>query len=464
VAIVLTRGLLALVPSQGQPILISARPDGRILLFTLSLTLATAVVFGLIPALRASRPDVWPTLKDVVGSIAGAKGSLFLRKGLVAAQVALSFLLLFGAGLFVRSLQNLRTTDTGVALDNLVTFQLAPALNGYDNPRATMFYTQLLERLRALPGMKAVGLATVPILAGDEWDSSMSVEGHKVADGEDMQAFMNAVSPAYFQTMQIALLEGRDFNAMDVKENSKVAIVNRKFATHFFPNGSAVGRHIGQGVGPKTKLDVEIIGVVADSLYEGPREGVHRQAFVPNWGRSSGTFYARTVSNVSSVFGAIRNEVRALDAGMPVYQMKSVHAQLDESLLKDRLIALLSAGFGALATLLASIGLYGVMAFVVASRRKELGLRLALGAQPAFVIWLVMREVLLLLAVGLAIGVPAAIASGRFVAAQLYGIQPNDPRLAIATVALLTLVSSLAGLIPARRASRIDPILALRYE
>src|SRR6185503_7267677 len=194
---------LALVPSQGQPILIDARPDARILLFTLSLTVITAVVFGLVPALRASRPDVWGTLKDVVGSIAGAKGSLFLRKGLVAAQVALSFLLLFGAGLFVRSLQNLRTTDTGVALDNLVTFQLAPTLSGYDAPRTVHFYQEVLDRLRSAPGVQSVGRAAVSILSGDEWDSSMSVEGHKPADGEDMQAFMNAVSPGYFDTMGV---------------------------------------------------------------------------------------------------------------------------------------------------------------------------------------------------------------------------------------------------------------------
>jgi predicted permease len=463
VAVALTRGLLALVPSQGQPILISARPDARILLFTLSLTMVTALVFGLVPALRASRPDVWGTLKDVVGSIAGSTGSLFLRKGLVAAQVALSFLLLFGAGLFVRSLQNLRTTDAGITLDNLVTFQLAPALSGYDNTRATLFYRQLLDRVRAAPGVTSAGLASVPLLSGSEWDSSMSVEGHQPGDGEDMQAFMNAVTPGYFQTMQIPILEGRDFTALDAKERSTVAIVNRSFATHFFPRSSAVGKHVGDG-GLRSKTEIEIVGVVADSLYEGPREGVHRQVFVPNWGRNGATFYVRTTSSTSSVFGALRNEIRQLDAAMPVYEMKTVHAQLDETLLTDRLIALLSAGFGLLATLLASIGLYGVMAFVVASRRKELGLRLALGAQPAFVIWLVMREVLLLLAIGLAVGVPAAIASGRFVSSQLYGIHANDPRIAVATVALLTVVSAAAGLIPARRASRIDPILALRYE
>ncbi len=199
VAIGLTRTLLAFIPIEGNPLLIRAEPDVRILGFTLSLTLLTGVVFGLLPALRASRPDPWTTLKDTVGAIAGSGGSLFLRKGLVAAQVALSFLLLFGAGLFVRSLQNLKTTDTGIALDNLVSFQLSPALSGYTDERGSIFYRDLLERLRAAPGVQSVGRAAVSILSGDEWDSSMSVEGHKPDDGEDMQAFMNALSPGYFR-------------------------------------------------------------------------------------------------------------------------------------------------------------------------------------------------------------------------------------------------------------------------
>jgi predicted permease len=463
-AVLLTRGLLALIPTQGQPLLITANPDLRILGFTLALTVVTSIVFGLLPALRASRPDPWTTLKDTMGSIAGAKGSLFLRKGLVTVQVALSFLLLFGAGLFVRSLQNLKTTDPGVELDNLVTFQLSPDLSGYDDPRAVLFNRQLLERLRSAPGVKSAAMAAVPILSGDEWDSSTSVEGHRAADGEDMQAFMNALSPGYFETMHIPILEGRDFQLKDVVEDSKVAIVNRKFAEHFFPGSSAVGKHLGRGGGPNTKLDVEIIGVVGDSLYEGPREGVRRQVFVPNWGRGSSVFYVRTLTQSSAAYSLIRNEVKQLDSSMPVYSLKTVEGQLDETLLTDRLIASLSAGFGMLATLLASIGLYGVMAFVVARRKKELGIRLALGAPPALVIWLVMREVLLLLAIGLAVGLPAALALGRFVSTQLYGIQPHDPFIATWTMVLLTVVSAAAGLIPARRASRIDPILALRYE
>jgi predicted permease len=463
-AVVLTRGLLALVPQQGQPLLITARPDLRILSFTLVLTFLTGIIFGLLPALRASRPDPWTTLKDTMGSIAGTSGSLFLRKGLVTVQVALSFLLLFGAGLFVRSLDNLKGTNTGVELDNLITFQVAPALSGYDDPKAMQFNRDMLDRLNAAPGVKTASIAAVSILSGDEWDSSMSVEGHRAADGEDMQAFMNALSPGYFTTMKIPFMEGRDFRPPDIKNESRVAIVNRRFAEHFFPGRSAVGKHIGFGGGPTAKLDIEIIGVVADSLYEGPREGVHRQVFVPFWGKGAAVYYMRTQTSAADAYTIARNTVKQLDSTIPVYQMKTLEAQLDETLLTDRLIALLSAGFGLLATILASVGLYGVMAFVVARRKKELGIRLALGAQPTRVIWLVMREVLLLLAIGLAVGIPSAMALGRLVATQLYGIQPHDPVIAGWTVAVLTIVSSAAGLIPAHRASRIDPILALRYE
>jgi predicted permease len=463
-SIALTRGLLALIPVSGSPLLVQPTPDLRILSFTLVLTLATGIVFGLLPAFRASKPDTWGTLKDTVGAVAGSGGSLFLRKGLVSAQVALSFLLLFGAGLFVRSLQNLQGTDTGLAIDNLVTFQLSPALNGYDAERTFTFYQQLLERLRSAPGVTNAAIAQVPLLSGDEWDSSMRVEGYQAKDGENMQMFMNALSPGYFDTMKIRFIEGRDFTRLDAQKESTVAIVNRKMAEQFFPGKSAIGKRLGWGGGPDSKLNLEIVGVVENTLYEGPREGVRRQVFVPNWGNGGVAFYVRTQRGSELTYNMVRNEVRQLDAAMPVYELKTLEGQLDETLLTDRLVAALSAGFGFLATLLASIGLYGVMAFVVARRRKELGLRLALGAAPATVLWSVMREVLVLLAVGLAIGVPAAIGAGRFVAAQLYGVQPNDPWMALITVAVLAAVSAAAGLIPAQRASRIDPIMALRYE
>ena len=371
-SVALTRGLIALIPQQ-QPLLIQPTPDLRILAFTFTLTLITGVVFGLLPALRASNPDQWATLKDTGGSVAGTGESLFLRKGLVAAQVTLSFLLLFGAGLFVRSLQNLQTTHTGVEMNNLVTFRLSPALSGYDDQRTVNLYGELLDRLRSSPGIKSASFAAVSILSGDEWDSTTSVEGHDAKDGEDMQAFMNSLSPGYFETMGIRFLEGRDFNRMDVKKDAQNAIVNRKFAEHFFPGKSAIGKRLGRGSGPNTKYDVEIVGVVEDSLYEGPREGVRRQVFWPGWGRGSVTFYVRTTEASASAFNLIRSEMKRLDGSMPVYDVKTVQGQLDETLLTDRLIALLSAGFGLLATILASVGLYGVMAFIVARRKKELG-------------------------------------------------------------------------------------------
>ncbi len=463
-AFLLTRGMLSLVPVGNTPLLISPSPDLRILTFTLVLTAATGIVFGLLPALRASKPDPWTTLKDTMGSIAGTGGSLFLRKSLVTAQVALSFLLLFGAGLFVRSLQNLQGTDTGVELDNLVTFQVSPALSGYDNPRGSDFYQRLLERLNSAPGLKSAALAAVPILAGNEWDSSMSVEGHRAADGEDMQAFMNALSPGYFATMKIPLLEGRDFVRADYKPDATVAIVNRRFSEHFFKGQSAIGKRLGWGGGSTAKLTIEIVGVVDNALYEGPREGVRRQVFVPQVGSGSAAVYVRAAIGSTAAYGTVRNELKQIDASMPLYDLKTLQGQLDETLLTDRLVALLSASFGMLATVLASVGLYGVMAFVVARRRKELGIRLALGAQPGLVIWMVMREVVLLVTIGLAVGIPAAMALGSYVSSQLYGIEPRDPWIAGGTILLLLTVSALAGLIPATRASRIDPILALRHE
>jgi predicted permease len=464
-AFALTRALLALIPAERNPLLIQATPDMRILLFTLGLTILTGLIFGLLPALRASRADLWTTLKDAVGAIAAPGGSLFLRKGLVTAQVALSFLLLFGAGLFVRSLQNLKAKDTGFRdLTNLVTFQLSPALAGYDAPRVVHYYEELLDRIRSLPGVRSAALASVPLLHGWEWDSTTSVEGHRAQDGEDMQAFRNSVSPGYFETLGVPILDGRDFDRRDAQKDARVAIVNQRFARHYFGGRSAVGRHLGFGGGPQTKLNVEIVGVCADSLYEGPRQGVRRQVFTPKWGKDSAALYVRTTLASKAAYAALRGEVRDLDPSIPLFDMKTLEMQLDQTLLSERLIAMLSGGFGLLATVLAAVGLYGVMAFAVARRTKEMGLRIALGAQPGAVIWLVMKEVLLLLMIGLAIGVPAAYSLGHYVSTQLYGIQPNDPWIGGMTIVMLAVVSAVAGLIPARRAGRIDPILALRYE
>ncbi len=466
-AVAMIRGLLHFLPGDGATLTLRAEPDLRILAFNGALAVGTGILFGLAPALQSLKVELWKTLKDVV--VTGGGGSaVTLRKSLVVAQVAFSFLLLAGSGLFVRTLANLKQTNAGFKdMENLVTFQLDPALSGYSVQRLQTFYKQLLEGVRATPGVKSAGFAMVPVLSGSEWDSTMSVEGHTAKDGEDTQAFMNGVSSDYWKTMGVPLVEGRDFNDHDVGTKMTVAIVNRKFATHFFGERSPIGRHVGFGGGPKTKLNIEIVGVTEDSLYEGPREGMHRQVFVSFMQSdfpAGVAFYVKTSMDSKSMFGVLRGKVRELDAAMPVYQMKTLERQLDETLSTERMIAALSAAFGILATLLAAIGLYGVMAFVVARRTREIGLRMALGAPRGRVVWMVMRETVVLVAAGLGIGIPAALLVSRYVSTQLYGVKPTDLGAAAAALAILALVAVAAGFVPARRASTIDPIQALRYE
>jgi predicted permease len=461
------RGLMSFLPESGTPMMLSATPDLRILGFTALLAIVTGLLFGLAPALQATRVSQWDTLKEAGGAVSSG-GSVRLRKVLVAAQVALSFVLLAGAGLFTRSLGNLQATSTGFqGINNLVSFQVNASLNGYSVAREKLFYRQLLDSLRGVPGVQSAAIASVPLLHGFEWDSTMSVEGHRAKDGEDMQAFMNALSPGYFSTMGVSMLDGRDIRDGDLGEQVTVAVVNRKFAEHFFGKSPAVGRRIGFGGGPDTRLDIEIVGVAENTLYEGPREGVRRQVFVPRFqSRFPGSvvYYIRTNLPSAQMAAAIRNEVRRLDASMPIYEVKTLERQLDETLFTERLIAILSAAFGLLATLLAAVGLYGVMAFVVARRTREIGLRMALGARPLSVIWLVMREVILLLGAGLAVGIPSAYALSRYVSAQLYNVEAASPALALTAAGLLAAVAIIAGLLPSQRASAVDPMRALRYE
>jgi len=472
-SVFITRGLFEFVPSGNMPFMLHADPDLRILAFNGTLAILTGLLFGLAPAWQAMGLDLWTTLKDAGGAVTGSGGSVRLRKGLVVAQVAFSFLLLAGAGLFVKTLVNLKSTRVGFAnIDRLISFQLDPALNGYSTPRLLEFYRRVLEEVRAIPGVKAASYASEAVLAGDEWDSTMGVEGHQAKDGEDMQAFMNAVSPGYFSTMGVPLVAGRDFDARDTglgqtDSHFKTAVVNRAFAEHFFGQRSPVGRHIGFGIGPKSKLNIEIVGMVENSLYEGPREGVHRQVFVPLNQSSfptSAVFYVRTSLEATPMFTAVRRRIAELDASMPVYGMKTLGQQLDETLNTERLVAALSAAFGVLATLLAALGLYGVMAFVVVRRTKEIGLRMALGAARSTVVWMVLREALAMLGLGLAVGLPVAFGLSRLVASQLFGVKPDDLWTGLAALGILAAVAAGAGFLPARRASAIDPIRALRYE
>ncbi len=464
----MVRALLGFLPQGNAPLILTASPDLRILGFNAAIAIAAGLLFGLAPALQSMRLNLWTTLKDLATAAGGTGGSSRLRKGLVAAQVAFSFLLLAGAGLFVKTLENLKGTQTGFhGIDNLITFQVDPALSGYDVARINALYGRALDEIRTLPGVESAAFSIVPVLSGGEWDSGMSVEGHRAKDGEDLQAFMNGVSPGYWKTMGIPMLGGRDFNQSDAGKKTTVAIVNRSFSTHFFGNISPIGRHIGFGNNPRTKLDIEIVGVTQDTLYEGPRDGVHRQVFVPFLQLdypAAVAFYVRTTRDSNAMSAELRRKIAALDPNMPVYQMRTLENELDETLGTERLIAALSAAFGALATLLAALGLYGVMAFAVARRTREIGLRMALGASRGRVIWMVMREALTLVAIGLAIGVPAAYGLSKLVTSQLFGVQPADLGAAGAALAILCMVAAVAGFLPARRASAIDPIRALRHE
>jgi predicted permease len=465
-AVWIDQALLAFLPAGSSPLTISSSPDWRILSFNFAVAVVTGIIFGLVPALQATRPKIAGTLKDQVGSIAGGT-SVTLRKSLVAAQVTLSLLLLIGAGLFIRSLRNLKDLDPGFQTSNLIEFSVNPVRNGYKPERSLDFYRQLRDNLDAIPGVETASLAVVPVLAGNEWDNSVTVEGYVSKPTQAPDPHMQFASPDYFKTMRIPILKGRDFRMSDDKGAPKVCIVNETFVRKYFKDGLAVGRHIGMSGNPGTKLDVEIIGVVRDTKYESMRDEIPDEVYVPYMQANfvlGVTAYVRTARDPNQTFAAVRQTVNRMDSNLPISDLKTLEAQQEESLLSERLVATLSAAFGVLATLLAAIGVYGVMAYTVAQRTREIGVRMALGAEVAHVVWLVMKEVLLLAGIGIAIGLPAAYALTRFTKSQLYGIDPNDAFTITLATAGIALVALASGFIPARRAALVDPIKALRWE
>jgi predicted permease len=340
-------------------------------------------------------------------------------------------------------------------------------MNGYKPERSLDFYRQLRDSLDALPGVESSALAVLPVLAGDEWDQSIAVEGFHHKPSETPDPHMQFISPDYFRTLNIPILLGRDFRMTDSRGAPKVCIVNEKFAKKFFKDGLAVGKHLGMGGDPGTKLDIEIIGVVGDTKYESLRDEVPWEVYRPYHQMEFviGMYsYVRSIRQPEQAFSSIRRVVTSLDPNLPVFQMKTIENQMKESLITERLVATLSTGFGVLATLLAAIGLYGVMAYLVAQRTREIGVRMALGAASRDVVWLVTKDVLALVGFGIAVALPASWALTRLVKSELYGVQPNDTATIIAATLGIACVAVVAGYVPARRATRVDPMLALRWE
>jgi predicted permease len=464
-AVWIDRALISFLPTGTSDLAISTTPDWRVLSFALGISLLTGLIFGLVPALQSTRPNLAPTLKDSVGSIA-ASGSVALRKALVAAQVSLSLLLLIGAGLFIRSLQNLKDLDPGFRTRNLLTFAADPTSNGYPRERSLQFYRQLKESLDSIPGVESSSLAVVPVLEGNEWDNWVSVENFTPKPGEWIDPHVNYIYPDYFKTLDVPIIAGRDFRITDGPSATKVAIVNEKFAKQYF-GGNPLGRHLGMGGDPGTKLDIEVIGVVRDSKYESMRDEMPLEVFTPYLQRTyanSMSAYVRTTRDPEQIFSIVRKVVSQIDSNVPMYRVKTLEKQLDNSLITERLVASLSSAFGLLATLLAAIGLYGVMAYTVARRTREIGVRMALGAAARDVIWLVMKEVFVLVAIGIGVALPLAFGLTGLVKAQLYGIAPNDPASLVFATLGISAVALIAGYVPARRATKIDPMRALRWD
>jgi predicted permease len=461
------QSLVVFMPRGGLwPSHLAAHLDVRVLAFTAAASVLTGILFGLAPAFRGMRVDLTPALKESAGScVSGAsRGRQWnLGEALVVAQVVLSMLILTGAGLLVRTLQNLKSIDPGFDTRNVLLFAIDPTLNGYTDAQIHTLFSQLQERLEALPGVLSASYSFDPLLSGDLWSSNFKIEG----EAQNTQYMTNAlqVGPKFFETLHIPVLAGRTLNPKDFNSAPGSSwcptVVNEAFARKFFKKQNPLGRSI-VGLGDKYST-CEIVGIVGDARYQTLRSETSPTVYVPQK-EGSATFEVRTATNPEAIIPAVRSIVSQLDNNLPVFDVKTQSEQIEGSLFQERLIARLSSFFGGLSLLLACIGLYGLLSYEVSRKTREIGVRMALGARPSDVLRFIVRQGVGLSAIGAVLGILGALSVTRYLASLLYGVRPFDPLTFLTVALLLGLVALAACYLPARRASRVDPITALRYE
>jgi predicted permease len=434
------------------------------IVFTAVVSLGTGLLFGIVPALQSTRPDLVTELRNNSGKLSGGRGAARFRTSLVTAQIALSMALLIAAGLFIKSLNNISRVDLGLKIDNMVTFGISPSLSGYDTTRAKALYERVEAELAAIPGVTGVTAAMVPLLSGDNWGQGVSVEGFKKDPDTDDGSRFNGGGANYFAVLGVQMLAGRDFSANDNRGSQKVAIVNETFAKKFNLGRNAVGKHMSVN---NDSLNIEIIGLVKDSKYSEVKQTIPPVYVTPyrQFGRvGSLNFYVRSSLPNDQMLRAINGVMKTLDPNIPIEGLKTMPQQVKENVFLDRMIGTMSASFALLATILAAVGLYGVLAYSVAQRTREIGVRMALGADAGSVRRMVLRQVGVMTAIGGIIGVLGALGLGRAAQSLLFQLQGYDPVVFVAAALSLSLVAFAAGYLPALRASRVDPMAALRYE
>jgi predicted permease len=456
--------LVAMVSTGPQALPLNVEPDMRVLAFTLFVSVISAVVFGTAPALRASRVELSASLRSNRASASSMTRSL-LGKALLVSQVALSLLLLVGAGLFVRTLVNLQRVDTGFNQDHVLLFQIDSDSIGYkEDSRLVKLYKDVEEKVSLIPGVRAASFSMFAFNQGG-WTSPASTRGDASSAHTEQRVRHNSVGPDFFEAMGLPLLSGRSFGAQDTETSPKVAVISEALANRLFPGASPLGKRFGRG-GPEHSEDIEVIGVVKDAKYEDLMEQQRAMAYYPY--TQSIQFLSNFEVNFSGEAGAIvgetRRAIQEVNRDLPIVEAVRMSEHVGRSLVQQKLIARLSSFFGLLALLLACIGLFGIMSYSVAKRTNEIGIRMALGADRGDVLRLMLREGLAPVLIGIGIGLPAALAGTRLITSLLYGLMPADPlTICVATMLLLT-VAALAGYLPARKASRVDPITALRCE